>query len=107
MTLNDRANLSTVWLAFLCFILGIIPAVLFYFAVRGMLIVNRKVPQYFKLGQYYSGIIRDQTEKVSQQVTKPVARAYGETARAQTIVRNLAPQPKASPSQTKEQTRES
>ena len=54
MTLTDWTNLSIVWLSFLAFILGIVPLVLLFFAVRGMMAVNRSLPRYLKLGQYYS-----------------------------------------------------
>jgi hypothetical protein len=91
MTLSTLADLSLIWLAFLSFILGFVPLVLLYFAVRGMMVVNRKVPRYLKLGQYYSGIVRDQTRKYSAQVAEPLTRAHGEASRVQAILHNLRP----------------
>jgi hypothetical protein len=91
MTLTDWTNLSIIWLSFLAFILGIVPLVLLYFAVRGMIVVNRRLPRYLKLGQYYSGIARDQTRKYSNLLAEPVTRAHGQATRAQAIVYNLLP----------------
>jgi len=94
MDLAAWRDLSLIWLSFLSFILGIVPLVLLYFAVRGMLAVNRKVPRYLKLGQYYSGIVRDQTRKYSLLAAEPVTKAHGQAARVETIIRRLTPQPK-------------
>jgi hypothetical protein len=91
VTLTDWTNLSIVWLSFLAFIIGIVPLVLLYFAVRGMMKVNRSLPRYLKLGQYYSGIARDQTRKYSTKLAEPVTRAHGEASRVQTIVNALRP----------------
>jgi hypothetical protein len=84
-------DVSIIWLSFLSFILGIVPLVLLYFAIRGMMIVNRRLPRYFKLGQYYSGMVRDLTYRYSAKVTGPLVSAYGEANRVQTVARNLAP----------------
>jgi hypothetical protein len=91
MTLTDWTNLSIVWLSFLAFILGIVPLVLLYFAVRGMMTVNRSLPRYLKLGQYYSGIARDQTHKYSNLLAEPVTRSHGQASRVQAIFNNLLP----------------
>ena len=85
-------NLSIIWLAFLGFILTLVPLVIFYFAMRGMFIVNRTLPRYLKLGQYYSGIVRDQTTRVSLKVAEPMVRAHGEAARTQAFLQSLQPQ---------------
>lgn len=91
MDLASWRDLSLIWLSFLAFIIGIVPAVLLYFVVRGMRVVNRTVPRYLKLGQYYSGIVRDQTRKYSLLAAEPVTKAHGQAARVQTIVQNLMP----------------
>ncbi len=91
MDLADWRNLSIVWLTFLAFTLGIIPPVLLYFCVRGMRSVNRAVPRYLKLGQYYSGIVRDQTRKYSAQATEPLTKAHGEATRVQVTLAKLWP----------------
>jgi hypothetical protein len=92
MDLAAWRDLSLIWLSFLSFIIGIVPAVLLYFMVRGMRVVNRAVPRYLKLGQYYSGIVRDQTRKHSLLLAEPVTRTHGQAARVQTIIQHLAPQ---------------
>ena len=91
MDLAAWRDLSLIWLSFLAFIIGIVPAVLLYFVVRGMLVVNRTVPRYLKLGQYYSGIARDQTRKYSLLLAEPVTKAHGQAARVKAIVQNLTP----------------
>jgi hypothetical protein len=95
-------DVSVIWLSFLAFILGIVPLVLLYFAVRGMMIVNRRLPRYFKLGQYYSGMVRDLTYKYSAKVSGPLVSVYGEANRVQTVARNLAPRSKPLDGQHKE-----
>jgi len=92
MDLAAWRDLSLIWLIFLAFIIGIVPPVLLYFVVRGMLAVNRRVPRYLKLGQHYSGIVRDQTRKYSVQLAEPVTKAHGQAARVQSIVQHLMPQ---------------
>ena len=91
MGLEFWTAVSVIWLSFLAFILGIVPLVLLYFAVRGMMTVNRRLPRYFKLGQYYSGMVRDQTYKYSAKFAEPVVRTYGEANRVQTVARSLQP----------------
>jgi hypothetical protein len=91
MDLAAWRDLSIIWLAFLAFIIGIVPAVLLYFVVRGMMVVNRSVLRYLKLGQYYSGIARDQTRKYSLLLAEPVTRVHGQAARVQTVIQSLTP----------------
>jgi hypothetical protein len=89
--LDFWANISTIWLVSGMFLMGIVPLVALYFAVRGMAIVNRTLPRYLKLTKYYTGIVRDQTHNVSQKVAEPLVRSYGESVRAETTARNLLP----------------
>ena len=96
MGLSFWAAVSVIWLSLLVFIMGIVPLVLLYFAVRGMMIVNRRLPRYFKVGQYYSGLVRDQTYKYSAKLADPVVRTYGEANRVQTVVRTLRPRSESS-----------
>ena len=94
LNLTIWTNLSIIWLCFLAFILGIVPLAILFFAVRGMMVVNRKVPRYLKLGQYYSGIVRDQTRKYSAVAAEPVTRSHGQASRVQAILYNLWPRAK-------------
>ena len=91
LNLTIWTNLSIIWLCFLAFILGLVPLAILFFAVRGMMVVNRTVPRYLKLGQYYSGIVRDQTRKYSAVAAEPVTRAHGQASRVQAILYNLWP----------------
>lgn len=91
MDLADWRDLSIIWLSFLAFLIGIVPPVLLYFVVRGMLAVNRAVPRYLKQGQHYSGIVRDQTRKYSVLLAEPVTKAHGQATRVQTIIQRLTP----------------
>ena len=102
MNLDFWTNLSIVWLSLWVFLMGLVPLVILYFLVRGMMIVNRTLPRYLKLGQYYTGIVRDQTQKVGQKVVEPIVRAYGETARADAVVRGLLPRTPSSTESKKE-----
>jgi hypothetical protein len=106
VTLTDWTNLSIIWLSFLGFILTLVPLVIFYFAVRGMMKVNRTLPRYLKLGQYYSGIVRDQTTRVSLKVAEPMVRVHGEAARTEAFLASLQPrrrQPAVSATMGKEE----
>lgn len=91
MDLAAWRDLSLIWLIFWAFIIGLVPAVLLYFVVRGMRAVNRTVPRYLKLGRHYSGIARDQTRKYSLLVAEPVTKAHGQAARFQTTIETLLP----------------
>jgi len=102
MSLEFWTNISIVWLVFLGFVLGIVPLVSFYFLVRGMMIVNRTVPRYLKLGQHYSSIARDQTKKGAEKAVEPVVRVYGQAARADAVARGLLPHPSSDPVTKKE-----
>ena len=93
MDLAAWRDLSLIWLTFLACITGLVPPVLLYFALRGMLAVNRTLPRYLKLGQYYSGIARDQTRKYSALAAEPVTRAHGQAARVRAVLQRLTPYP--------------
>lgn len=105
MDLSFWTAVSIIWLSLLAFIMGIVPMVLLYFAVRGMTIVNRRLPRYFKLGQYYSGLMRDQTYKYSAKLADPMVRTYGEANRVQTVVRALQPRSESPSGEHKEEQR--
>ena len=90
-TLRFWADISTVYLLTIVFIFGLIPAVIVYFAIRGMLIVNRKAQPLLKLGSYYTGIARGQVEKYTSKVATPMMRGHAEAARAGGVLRGLSP----------------
>jgi hypothetical protein len=88
-TLRFWADISTVYLLTIVFIFGLIPAVIAYFAVRGMMVVNRKVQPYMKLASYYTGIARSQVDKYTNKAVEPLARGHAEAARVGGVLRGL------------------
>lgn len=90
-TLRFWADISTVYLLTIVFIFGLIPAVITYFAVRGMLIVNRKAQPLLKLAGYYTGIARSQVDKYATKAVAPLAQGHAEAARAGGVLRGLRP----------------
>jgi hypothetical protein len=90
-TLRFWADISTVYLLTIVFIFGLIPAVIGYFAVRGMMVVNQKARPFLKLGSYYTGIARGQVDKYTTKAMTPFARGHAEAARVGGILRGLRP----------------
>ena len=88
-TLRFWADISTVYLLTIVFIFGLIPAVITYFAVRGMMVVNRKARPYMKLASYYTGIARGQVDKYTNKAVEPLARGHAEAARVGGVLRGL------------------
>ena len=90
-TLRFWADISAVYLLTIVFIFGLIPAVIAYFAVRGMMFVNRKVQPMLKLAGYYSGIARSQVDKYATKAVAPLAQGHAAAARAGGVLRGLRP----------------
>ncbi len=90
-TLRFWADISTVYLLTIVFIFGLIPAAIAYFAIRGMMVVNRKAQPYLKLASYYTGIARGQVDKYTSKVATPMMRGHAEAARAGGVLRGLGP----------------
>ena len=90
-TLRFWADLSTVYLLTIVFIFGLIPAVIGYFAIRGMSIVNQKARPFLKLIAYYTSIARGQVDKYSTKAAAPLAHGHAEAARVGGIWRGLQP----------------
>ena len=86
-TLRFWADISTVYLLTIVFIFGLIPAVIAYFAIRGMMVVNRKARPYMKLASYYTGIARGQVDKYTNKAVEPLARGHAEAARVGGVLR--------------------
>lgn len=89
MTLSQLADISTVWLAFLCFIGMLIPLAVTYFAIRGMNQVLGKTPGVLKRAQSVSRTVRDRTQMVSSRVAEPMIRTQGAAVKTETTVRKL------------------
>lgn len=90
-TLRFWADISTVYLLTIVFIFGLIPAVIGYFAVRGMMVVNQKARPFLKLGSYYTGIARGQVDKYTTKAMAPLAQGRAEAARVGGVLRGLRP----------------
>jgi hypothetical protein len=90
VSLEFWANVSTVWLALLCFVGMLIPLAAAFFAVRGMHVALLKSREGIGVAQRYSGMIRDRTDSFSRKIAKPVIRAECEVTKAGTVLRNLA-----------------
>ena len=102
-TLRFWADISTVYLLTIVFIFGLIPAVIGYFAIRGMSIVNRKARPFFKLIAYYTGIARGQVDKYSSKAAAPLARGHAEAARVGGVWRGLQPSVQQTEQEEKQQ----
>jgi len=89
MSLAIWRDLAVVWLALLCFIGSLIPLVAFYFAVRGMSAVNRRVPPLLQKAQTYSRTARARTDDVSTRVAAPVMRARAQGAKWERVAQRL------------------
>lgn len=95
--LNFWANMALIYLGIQAALFTLLPIVGMYFGLRGTFWVSRNAPKGMKLTQYYAMIMRMQTQKYAKKLAVPVIRSYGEEARAEAVVRGLAPQKKKSP----------
>jgi hypothetical protein len=82
-------DVSLVWLSLFCFIGLVIPLVALYFAVRGIHLAHRQLALLLQRTQGYSRTMRQQSDRLSQQVAAPVIRAQGQAARWRALVRRL------------------
>ena len=89
MDLSFWADVSVVWLSLLFFIFALIPLAIFYFAVRGMNVVNNRAQGFFRQAQSVSRSARDKTIAVSDRIADPIVRAQGQAAKAETVARTL------------------
>ena len=101
MELAFWADISVVWLSLLFFIFALIPLTIFYFAVRGMNIVNNRGQGFMRKAQSVSKTARERTVSVSDKIADPIVRTQGKVTKAETVVRKLASDD--DPTSTKEQ----
>ncbi|NJN82452.1 MAG: hypothetical protein HC802_09380 [Caldilineaceae bacterium] len=87
--LSFWADISVIWLSLLFFIFAMIPLVIFYFAVRGMNIVNNRAQGFFRRAQSVSRTTRDRTIAVSDRIADPIVRTQGQVTKAETVVQKL------------------
>lgn len=102
MDLAFWRDLSLIYLLIGPIIVTLLVMAVMYFAVRGMMVVNRKVGEGFRRLQHYSGMMQAQTKRVSDIAATPLVRIYGAAARAQTVVRDLTPGKAAAETTSKE-----
>jgi hypothetical protein len=89
MSLEFWANVSAVWLSFLCFIGLTVAVVASVFAVKGMNAVVSRAPRYLHQAQGYSRLVRTQVDAASDRVTTPVIQAHAQSRRVSTFVGRL------------------
>ncbi len=80
VTLANWRDLSIIWLALLAFIFGLIPTVICFFLVKGMLALNRILREFFPKVYGYFRKADQITGQVSQKIIAPVIVAYEKNA---------------------------
>jgi len=93
MGLEFWANVSTVWLSFLCFIGLAVAVVASIYIVKGMNVVVGRTPRYLRQAQGYSRLARTQVEAASTRITEPVIQAHSQSRRVSTFVDRLFRRP--------------
>lgn len=81
MTLANWRDLAMILLVLEAFIFGLIPGVILFFAVRGMLALIRKLRTLFPQVQSYFHKANTITRQVSDRVAAPVMAAHAASAR--------------------------
>ena len=94
MTLPLLRDISIVWLSIQCFIMLLIPLVIFYFIVRGVNAAHNGLYGLLKRGQGYSHTLQNQTKNIGTQVSTPVIKLQRTIARVETIIEKLDPRAK-------------
>jgi hypothetical protein len=88
-TLAVFRDISLLWLIFLTF-LAVLPfAVLFFFAVKGMVRLRQLAKQYLPVAQDYARLVADKSEEVSQKVTDPIIGANAKAAQVNGLTKAI------------------
>ncbi len=90
MGLEFWANVSTVWLALLCFIGGLIPLAIAFYAVKYLHIGLEKSRSAMWTAQKYSGVMRSKAEEWSEKASEPVIAAETKAVEINETIRNIA-----------------
>jgi hypothetical protein len=85
VTLPDWRDLAVALLAIEAFLIGLVPAVALFFAVRGMRWVTNKVRHGTPIVQGYFQRAARISEKASRRVATPIIRLAAEAARARQL----------------------
>lgn len=93
MGLEFWADVSTVWLSFLCFIGLAIAVVASIYAVKGMNAVVSRTPRYLRQAQGYSRLARTQVDAAGARITEPMIQAHSQSRRVSTFVSRLFRRP--------------
>jgi len=91
MSLAFWRDISVIWFSLFCFIALVIPIVILYFAVRGMNILQAKVLPLLHKAQEISGLMRTQTDRMSQRVVEPVIQINSRYTKTKTRLQKLWP----------------
>jgi hypothetical protein len=89
MTLADLRDLSIILLAIEAFIIGLVPAVLFFFMIKGVLWLNRKLPVAGSVVRGYFRKAERSTKVASERIAAPFITAGATTARIKRWQRSL------------------
>lgn len=85
MDLAVWRDISLLWLIFLTLI-AILPfAVLFFFAIKGMLRLRQLAVMYLPLLQEKASLVATKTDEISRSVTSPIINAKAKTAQVNGI----------------------
>ena len=91
MTLPLLRDISIVWLSIQCFVMLLIPLIIFYFIVRGVNAAHNGLYGFLKRGQEYSHTLQNQTKTIGAQVSAPVIKLQRTVTRVETIIQKLDP----------------
>lgn len=89
MTLASWRDLSIIWLALLAFIFSLVPAVISFFMVKGMLVLNRKLREIFPKVYGYFRKADQITDQVSRKIIAPIVVAHEKSAQVRGSSRAL------------------
>lgn len=76
-------DIALIFLTLHALVACVVPLALFYFIVRGIMVINRKTEQAMPTVQGYARQMAQGAETASQKVTAPVVSAYSATAKLQ------------------------
>jgi hypothetical protein len=82
-------DLSLIWLLFLTLIMILPFAVLFFYAIKGMIRLRQLCVQYLPIAQGKARLVAVRTEELSHKVASPFIQVHSKTAQANGIVRAI------------------
>ena len=91
MDLAFWRDIAIVFLALQTFVLLLVVAVPFYFAVRGLNAAHVRLPNLLVKARVFSRQVRERTGEVGDKVASPLLRVQRSVTKSETIVRELTP----------------